>query len=283
MKMFYGRSLGTSLILPMLLVVARGFGQDATGSQQAAPPPDALQQASSPPADGATTKPAASDEAAKAKVDQAKSENPAADMSLPPDKRVLGVLPNYRTINETGVYESIDAKHKLIIATKDSFDYPLILLSAAFAGISQLDNSNQSYHQGVEGYAKRLAANYATQAIGNMMTEGFFPVMLHEDPRYRRIGPGGGNVKYRTWYAFSRIFVTRTDAGGKRFNFSEWGGNAAGVALSNLYQPDQRDWRDNSYTLLEQCATDGISQILKEFWPDIKHKLFHRGPPPASD
>jgi hypothetical protein len=54
------------------------------------------------------------------------------------------------------------------------------------------------------------------------------------------------------------------------------------VAISNLYQPDQRDWRDNSYALLEQCATDGISQILKEFWPDIKHKLFHRDPP-ASD
>ena len=90
-----------------------------------------------------------------------------------------------------------------------------MLLSAAFAGISQLDNSNQSYHQGVEGYAKRLAANYTSQAVGNMMTEGFFPVMLHQDPRYYRIGPERGHVGYRTWYAFSRILVTRTDSGGK--------------------------------------------------------------------
>jgi hypothetical protein len=146
-----------------------------------------------------------------------------------------------------------------------------------------LDNSNPSYHQGVEGYAKRLGANYTTQAIGNMMTEGFFPAMLHEDPRYRRIGPGRGHVGYRTWYAFSRIFVTRTDSGGTRFNFSEWGGNATGVAISNFYQPDQRDWRDNTYALLEQCATDGISQILKEFWPDIKQKFFHRKPPAGSN
>ena len=190
----------------------------------------------------------------------------------------------FRTVNETGTFEPITAKQKLIIASKDSFDYPLVLLGAAFAGISQLDGSDPSYRQGVEGFAKRLAANYADQAIGNMMTEGFFPVMLHEDPRYRRIGPSRGKVGYRTWYAFSRIFVTRTDSGGTRFNFSEWGGNATGVAISNLYHPDGRNWQDNTYKLLEQCGTDGVSQILKEFWPDIKQKMFHRKPPAgASD
>lgn len=174
---------------------------------------------SGPPVAPATPPTDVTEKAAQAKADHAK-----ADDQAPPDKRVLGVLPNYRTINETGTYEPIDAKHKLIIASKDSFDYPLVLLAGVFAGLSQLDNSNPSYHQGVEGFAKRLAANYANQAIGNMMTEGFFPAMLHEDPRYRRIGPTRGSVKYRTWYAFSRIFVTRTDSGGTRFNFSEWGG-----------------------------------------------------------
>jgi hypothetical protein len=273
MKIFFGRPLRTSFLLPMVMLAVRGIAQDSAPQQPAPPSTDSA---------AASSKPATAD-TDPAKTDQTKPENPAADMALPPDKRVLGVLPNYRTVNETGVYEPIDTKHKLIIACKDSFDYPLVLLSAGFAGISQLDNSNPDYHQGVEGYAKRLAANYTSQAVGNMMTEGFFPAMLHEDPRYRRIGPSRGNVKYRTWYAFSRIFVTRTDSGGTRFNFSEWGGNATGVAISNLYQPDQRDWRDNTYTLLEQCATDGISQILKEFWPDIKQKLFHRKPPASSD
>jgi len=197
----------------------------------------------------------------------------------PPDKRVLGVLPNYRTVNETGVYNAITNKQKLTIAAKDSFDYPLVLLAAAFAGISQLDNSDQSYHQGLKGYGKRLAANYADQAIGNMMTEGFFPVLLHEDPRYRRIGPSRGSNKYRAWYAATRVFVTRTDSGGTRFNYSERLGNATGVAISNAYHPDERDWSDNATKLLEQCATDAISQVLKEFWPDIKHKLFHKKTP----
>lgn len=270
MMIFSGRPLRTSLVVPMALLAARCFAQDAVPQQQQPVPPPTDASASAKP-----STPADSDaDKAQAKVDHAK-----ADQEAPPDKRVLGVLPNYRTINETGTYQPIDTKQKLIIACKDSFDYPLVLLAGGLAGISQLDDSDPSYHQGVEGFAKRLAANYADQAIGNMMTEGFFPAMLHEDPRYRRIGSSRGSVKYRTWYAFSRIFVTRTDSGGTRFNYSEWLGNSTGVAISNLYHPDGRDALDNAEKLLEQCATDGISQILKEFWPDIKHKFFHRNPP----
>jgi hypothetical protein len=270
---FFGRPLRASFLVPMLLA-ARGFGQDAPVQQQSPPPAS----------DGsAAPKPAPATETDPAKQEPPAAENRAADMNAPPDKHVLGVLPNFRTVNDNGAVAPIDTKHKLMIAAKDSFDYPLILLSAGLAGISQLDDTDPSYHQGVEGYAKRLAANYADQAIGNMMTEGFFPVLLHEDPRYYRIGPGKGSVKYRTWYAFSRIFVTRTDSGGTTFNFAEWGGNATGVAISNLYHPDSRDALDNVYKLLEQCATDGISQILKELWPDIKQKFFHKKPLPGSD
>jgi len=265
--------------LPMLLMAMSGFAQDATVVQQQVPP---VSDAAATPGqqDSSSSEkqqPIDAEKAAQSKVDHAK-----ADEEAPPDKRVLGVLPNYRTVNETGKYEPISTKQKLIIASKDSFDYPLVILGGGLAAISQLANSDPSYGQGLQGYAKRLGANYADQAIGNMMTEGFFPAMLHEDPRYRRIGPSRGTVKYRTWYAFSRIFVTRTDSGGTRFNYSEWLGNATGVAISNTYHPDDRDALDNVEKLLEQCATDGISQILKEFWPDIKHKFFHKNPP-ASD
>ncbi len=249
MMNFFGRPLRTSLILPMVLLAARGIAQETAAVPPAATPPAA---------------------------DQAKADHAKTDAEAAPDKRVLGVLPNYRTVNETGVYTAITAKQKLTIASKDSFDYPLVLLGGAFAGLSQLTNSDPSYGQGVEGYAKRLAANYADQAMGNMMTEGFFPVLLHEDPRYRRIGPTRGSVRYRTWYAATRVFVTRTDSGGTRFNYSEWLGNATGVAISNTYHPDERNWSDNTTKLLTQVGTDAISQVLKEFWPDIKQKFFHK-------
>ena len=192
----------------------------------------------------------------------------------PPDKRVFGVLPNYRTANETAVYTPITTKQKFIIGAKDSFDYPLVLLAGAFAGMGQLTNQHPQFGQGLAGFGRRLGTGYADQAIGNMMTEAIFPSLLREDPRYFR--RGYGSVGSRTWYALTRVMVTRTDSGGRRFNFSEWVGNATGVAISNAYYPDEHSVLDNAGKLVEQVATDAISQVLKEFWPDIKHKLFHR-------
>src|ERR1035438_5666234 len=111
----------------------------------------------------------------------------------PPDKRVFGVLPNYRTANETAVYTPVSTKQKFVIGLKDSFDYPLFLLAGAFAGLGQLTNENPSFGQGMAGFGRRLGTAYADQAIGNMMTESIYPSILREDPRYfrseeRRVG-----------------------------------------------------------------------------------------------
>jgi|SRR5579864_9009385 len=192
----------------------------------------------------------------------------------PPDKRVLGVLPNYRTANEAAVYTPITVKQKFSIASKDSFDYPLLMLGGIIAGLGQWTNENPSFGQGAAGFARRFGTSYTDQAMGNMMTEAIFPTLLHEDPRYFRRGYGG---KWsRTFYAASRVFVTRTDAGNWRFNYSEVLGNATAVAISNAYYPDNREVGANVAKLGQQIAIDAISQVLKEFWPDLKRKMFQR-------
>ena len=199
-------------------------------------------------------------------------ESKAAPQEPPGGPRVFGVLPNYRTANASDAYSALTARQKFTIATKDSFDYSLVFLAGGFAGLGQLTGQYPSLGQGVKGYAHRLATSYADQAVGSLMTEGLFPGLLHGDPRYFRRAEG--SARSRTLYALSRIFVTRTDSGGTRFNYSEWVGNAAGVALSNAYYPDGRTAGANVAKLVEQCGTDAISQVLKEFWPDIRRKLF---------
>jgi hypothetical protein len=194
-----------------------------------------------------------------------------------PDKRVFGVLPNYRTANASAVYTPITAKQKFTIASKDSFDYPLVGLAAFIAAYGQLDNTHPQFGQGWAGYGRRVGTTYADQAIGNMMTEGIFPSLLHEDPRYFR--RGYGSVWSRTFYAASRVLVTKTDAGGTRFNFSEVVGNGVGTAISNAYYTDDRTVGDNVEKLAGQIGIDAVSQVLKEFWPDIKHKFFHGANP----
>jgi hypothetical protein len=104
-----------------------------------------------------------------------------------------------------------------------------------------------------------------------MMTEALVPIATHEDPRYFRRGEG--SILYRTGYALKQIVVSRTDSGGRTFNLSEWGGNAIAVAISNAYYPDTRTASDNAERLLIACGTDAFSNVLKEFWPDVKKKL----------
>jgi hypothetical protein len=217
------------------------------------------QQAGDPPADSST--PPAVQPAQNAPV------------QAPEDKRIFGVLPNNRTTENSIPFQRITGKQKMTIAYKDSFDWPVYPTSALFATLYQLENQNPSFGQGMAGYAKRFGTAYGDQMIGNMMTEGIVPAVFHQDPRYFRLGVGSG--KSRAWYALTRIFVARMDSGRNTFNFSEWGGNATAAAISNAYYPDTRDWNDNVQKLLIACATDAFSNVLKEFWPDVKRKLHH--------
>jgi len=61
--------------------------------------------------------------------------------SEPIDKRILGVLTNYRTANMDDASIPMTDKGKMAIAAKDSFDYPSYLLAIATSGFGQLGNN----------------------------------------------------------------------------------------------------------------------------------------------
>src|SRR5215813_5981317 len=117
--------------------------------------------------------------------DAAQPQDPPAQ-----DKRVFGVIPNNRTTEASIPFEPITARRKMNIAFRDSFDWPVYPTAGLFAALYQLENQNPSFGQGMKGYAKRFAGAYGDQLIGNMLTEGVMPSLLHEDPRYFRLGEG---------------------------------------------------------------------------------------------
>jgi hypothetical protein len=190
------------------------------------------------------------------------------------DKRIFGVLPNYRTAEASSPFVPLTARQKLGIASRDSFDWPTFLLTGAFALSYQAENENPGFGQGFQGYGKRYAAALSDQMIGNMMTEGFLPVLLHEDPRYFRSGAGTTGSRLKS--ALRQVLMTRTDSGAWRFNTSEWLGNGVSVGISNLYYTDSRNLGDNLQRFGMQLGTDAFSNVLKEFWPDIKQHFFQK-------
>src|SRR5262249_3411787 len=121
--------------------------------------------------------------------------------------------------------------------------------------------------------ASIMGQHFADQTIANMMSESVFPVMLHQDPRYFPLAKGGFWKRPR--YAISREWITRNDSGKNTFNTSELGGNAAAVAISNAYYPSEnRNVSDNAYKYGQQIGLDAFFNVLKEFWPDMRNKMF---------
>ena len=194
-----------------------------------------------------------------------------SDAEAASNKRILGIIPNYRTYPTLTEYKPISTREKFHIAAEDSFDRGTFALAAAFAGYSQITDSNPSFGQGVKGYAHYFVTSYADWSIGDFMTEAIFPTVLHQDPRYFRSGTGSG--PRRLLYAVQQLFWTRTDSGGHMFNFSEIGGNAAATAISQAYYPESRHASDAATKLSIQVGVDAASNIMKEFWPDLERKL----------
>ncbi len=185
-------------------------------------------------------------------------------------KRLFWIVPNYRTSPSIKDFQSITPKEKFKIASQDAFDPGTVGLAAIFGGIGQLSDSNPSFGQGGAGYGRYFVTAYADFAIGDYMTEGVFPTLLHQDPRYFRKGTGGWS---RLGYAMGQIFWTHTDKGTGQFNYSEILGNSAATAIGIAYYPDNRTASNAVTKLTSQIGVDMASNVLKEFWPEISRKL----------
>jgi hypothetical protein len=187
------------------------------------------------------------------------------------DKRIFWIFTNHRTTDASANDPKLTPRGKLAIAWGDSTDRAIFFQTAFLAGIGQATNSHPSFGQGIEGYAKRFGTTYGDFAIENMLTEGIFPTLLHQDPRYFR--HRDGTARSRVGYAVSRLFITRSDSGKNQFNYSEVLGAATAIAISNAYYPDGRNVGNNLQRFATQLGFDAASNVLKEFWPDLKRKL----------
>ena len=210
------------------------------------------------------------------------AEDPVSSVKpIPPDtglkqpKRILWVIPNYRAVSADTHLPPLAPKNKFWLATQDSFDYSAFVFAGMLAGVGQAQNSYPEFRQGAVGYGRYYWHSLADQAVGNYFTEAIVPAVTREDPRYYTLGHGG--FFPRTGYAISRLLVTRTDSGGRTFNFSEIVGNGAGAGVSDLYYPSRyRTWTKTGQKWVTQVALDGVFNVFKEFWPNISHSILRQ-------
>jgi len=186
-------------------------------------------------------------------------------------RHILGIFPNHNASPCLSPYVPISSRDKFKIASEDALDPGGIVVAAAAGGVAQLLNSNRVFGQEASGYGRYFAAAWGNHVIGDFMTEGVYPSLLHQDPRYFR--KSTGSAGFRLGYAISRVFWTQTDAGGTAFNYSRVLGTTSTVAISSLYYAHHRDASISADALGIQLGAAMAANILKEFWPDLLRKI----------
>ncbi len=150
-------------------------------------------------------------------------------------KRILGVIPNFRSVSTDDVLPAQSVKEKFLTATDDSFDYSSIFIPVALAGYGYLRNATPEFGTGPGAYGQYLWHSAVDQTTENYFVEFVVPAIAHQDNRYYTLGHGG--FLKRTGYALSRAVITRSDSAHEEFNVSEVLGAGASAALSTAYYP----------------------------------------------
>ncbi len=259
----------------VLGVATPAFAWQTPPPQQ--PPPQTTTPQTPPPQ---TTPPATPPASGTPPTTPAQSKPPEGTSATDPadgTNRIFGLLPNYTTIEgKEGKVPPITSKESFKMAALDAFDPMVYPLFGVIAGVSQIQNTPESYGRGWEGYAKRYGVAFADNSVCSLVTTGLLPSLLKQDPRYYQ-GRKNGFFN-RLYYAASRSVVTRSRTTGQpQFNLSEIGGTLVVATNSNLYYPaEERNVPDTMQRWGMQAMWDTVGNELKEFWPDIRTKFFTR-------
>jgi len=261
----------TAALLWLAFLATPGGAQRATGT---GPRPDPFAISST----AAATLPDAPDQT------QSTAQNPSAkpasqstsgDSQPQQTKRILDIIPNFRSVNADVKLPPQSVKEKFLTATDDSFDYSSIFIPAMLAAYSMGTKATPEFGEGAVGYGRYFWHAAVDQTSENYMVEFVVPVITREDTRYYTLGHGG--FLKRTAYSLSRAVITRTDSGKETFNFSEVVGAGASSGISSLYYPSRERSLGNTGTEWGiDIGIDAASFVAKEFWPDINRHLFHQ-------
>ncbi len=247
--------------VPQLRDTDSGSSPDAFSSSQ----PSDQQQSAAPASDApqTTTPP-------QQETPEQRKARAAAELKLETKQRMAGVIPNFNTVNN-GKAAPLSPGQKFHLFFKGAFDPYQFVLAGIDAGIGQAENENPGYGQGFEGYAKRYGANYADNFSGNFFGNAVLPTVLHQDPRYFRLGHG--SIVHRALYSISTTFRTYGDNGKWQPAYSNLTGNFIGAAISNLYYPEgDRGIQPTLRRALSVTYQGTIGGMLQEFYPDLAQK-----------
>ena len=196
------------------------------------------------------------------------SEGKPVPMERLQPKRILGFMPNFRSVSGGAVAHRPGWKYNFTIATHQAFDYS----SFMFLGLTSISaegiNSHPALGKGVGGFYAYTWRGFLDKTDGTYLSAWFLPSLLHEDTRY--YGLGRGSVLKRSLYVISRQAVARTYGGRDTPNIAGLGGKVLTQVISRYYYPPSAA----SFSVLAtkfgySVMRDVAFTAIREFYPSI--------------
>jgi hypothetical protein len=230
-------------------------------------------------ASGSSSSQDAAQTPAKEKTQQEKAEEQIKEQEK---QRLVGVLPMFN-ISYRADAVSMTAKQKMGLSFHSVTDPMAFAVAALAGGYHEIDDGGTGFEWGAKGYGERAGAAYLDQFTGNLLGNGILPSILHQDPRYFRLGHG--TITHRMLYAVMTNVMCKHDNTNRwEPNISNIGGNIAGGFISNLYYPSSNSGVSEAFSNgFLVTAEGGFGSLFDEFWPDVSRKFLHKDPTNGRD
>jgi hypothetical protein len=146
--------------------------------------------------------------------------------------------------------------------------------STLAGGVAQVEDTPHEWGQGAVGFARRFASAFGTHIVKKSIE---YPVAkLHHEPFGYRPSTKNG-FKSRTLYALTSVVIThKTTDGSRTVHSAEISGDVGAGLLSRLWQPaSTRTLAAGFGSAGTMLAADAGYNVLREFWPEIRHPHSH--------
>jgi hypothetical protein len=183
--------------------------------------------------------------------------------------RILGFMPNFRTVSAGAVVHPPGWKYNFTVATHQALDYSTFI----FLGLTTLTaeglNEHPSLGKGVDGFYAYGWRGFLDKTDGTYLSAWLLPSIFHEDTRYYPLGAGHPIVE-RSLYIISREAVARTYSGRNTPSIAGLGGKVLTQVISRTYYPTSSEGfgvlaEKFGYSVMRDVAFSSV----REFYPDL--------------
>jgi hypothetical protein len=188
----------------------------------------------------------------------------------------MGVLPKpcteliypYQKFLDTNVVIPMTWQQKGYFALHNLVDPASIGTILGISAITIATNAHTAYGPGLGGWGELVGISLVQDATGQFFGIFAIPSLVHQDPRYFRMGHG--KVPRRFAYAVSRSFVAQSDAGKLMPNYAVILSYPIVAEINNLYVPGIHPDAASTLTRIGVgYLTDPANNLLTEFLPDV--------------